>query len=174
MRELLLILLLVVPISTSLSQVTTPMQGQCQAVCLNEASAFSTLLLKEFFALDGSGYREADAVNNSDFALCKLGCGSPGFTELKLEPFKRGQTVYGTIINQRESSASPTMASTSSPVQSVTLLCADSAENNGSVFWRVALDLRNDSDDGMMAHWIDAVRRTNDDETTDTVVFGTW
>ncbi|VDO54646.1 unnamed protein product [Haemonchus placei] len=130
--------------------------------------------MKEFLALDGSGYREADAVNNSDFALCKLGCGSPGFTELKLEPFKRGQTVYDTIINQGETGGSPTMISTSSPVKSVTLLCADSAENNGSVFWRVGLEVMNNSDDGMMAHWIEAVRRINDDVSTDVVVFSTW
>ncbi|KAK6061844.1 hypothetical protein COOONC_00481, partial [Cooperia oncophora] len=137
-------------------------------------NSFQYASTKEFLALDGSGYREADAVNNSDFALCKLGCGSPGFTELKLEPFKRGQTVYRTIINQHETGGSATMASASSPIQSVTLLCADSVENNGSVFWRVGLDVRNDSDDGMIAHWIDAVRRTNDDTSTDTVVFGTW
>uniref|UniRef100_A0A7I4YZD6 non-specific serine/threonine protein kinase n=1 Tax=Haemonchus contortus TaxID=6289 RepID=A0A7I4YZD6_HAECO len=169
MREHLLILLLVIPIAICLSQVTTPTQGQCQAVCLNEYTS-----MKEFLALDGSGYREADAVNNSDFALCKLGCGSPGFTELKLEPFKRGQTVYDTIINQGETGGSPTMVSTSSPVKSVTLLCADSAENNGSVFWRVGLEVMNNSDDGMMAHWIEAVRRINDDVSTDVVVFSTW
>ncbi|KAK5969869.1 Protein kinase domain-containing protein [Trichostrongylus colubriformis] len=168
MMELLLILLLIIPISTSLPQVTAPAQGQCQAVCLNEYAS-----IKEFHALDGSGYREADALNNSDFALCKLGCRSPGFTELKLKPFKRGQAVYSAIID-RDASASVAMASTQSPIQSVTLLCADRVENNGSVFWRIELDVRNDSADGMMAHWIDAVRRTNGDESTDAIIFGTW
>ncbi|VDO65076.1 unnamed protein product [Heligmosomoides polygyrus] len=129
--------------------------------------------LKDFRALDGSAYREADAVNNSDFALCKLGCGSPGFTELKLVPFKRGQTVYGAIINQAESETA-SMASVSSPVSNVALLCADSAENNGSVFWRVGLDVRNASDDGLLAHWVEAVRRVDNDVSTDAIVFSTW
>lgn len=169
MREFHLLLIpLLIPLSTSLSQVTTPTQGQCQAVCLNEYAS-----LKDFRALDGSAYREADAVNNSDFALCKLGCGSPGFTELKLVPFKRGQTVYGAIINQAESETA-SMASVSSPVSNVALLCADSAENNGSVFWRVGLDVRNASDDGLLAHWVEAVRRVDNDVSTDAIVFSTW
>ncbi|VDL72104.1 unnamed protein product [Nippostrongylus brasiliensis] len=160
MRELLILIPLLIPLSISISQVTTPTQGQCQAICLNEYAS-----LKNFLALDGSEYRDVNSVNNSDFALCKLGCSSPGFTELKLAPFKRGQAVYGTIINQGESAE----ASASSAVTSIALLCADSAENNGSVFWRVGLNVRKNTDDGMLAHWIEAVRRTNNDPVTDTM-----
>ncbi|EYB91173.1 hypothetical protein Y032_0209g2094 [Ancylostoma ceylanicum] len=149
-----------------MSQVTTPSQGQCQAVCLREYAT-----LKEFIALDGSAYREPDVVNNSDFALCKLGCGSPGFTELKLEPFKRGQAIYATIINQDEEGVA---SAAKSPIRNVALLCADSAENNGSVFWKVGLEIRNDSEIGMLAHWVEAVRRINNDVATDTVIFSTW
>ncbi|WKY15006.1 hypothetical protein Q1695_000487 [Nippostrongylus brasiliensis] len=165
MRELLILIPLLIPLSISISQVTTPTQGQCQAICLNEYAS-----LKNFLALDGSEYRDVNSVNNSDFALCKLGCSSPGFTELKLAPFKRGQAVYGTIINQGESAE----ASASSAVTSITLLCADSVENNGSVFWRVGLNVKKNTDDGMLAHWIEAVRRTNNDPVTDTVVLSTW
>ncbi|ETN84978.1 hypothetical protein NECAME_01540 [Necator americanus] len=136
MRELLIAL--IIPLTTSISQVTTPTQGQCQAVCLRE---------------------------------CKLGCGSPGFTELKLEPFKRGQAIYATIINQDDRSV---FIASKSPIRNVALLCADSAENNGSVFWKVGLDVRNMSEDGMLAHWVEAVRRTNNDVASDTVVFSTW
>ncbi|KAK6759486.1 hypothetical protein RB195_021209 [Necator americanus] len=164
MRELLIAL--IIPLTTSISQVTTPTQGQCQAVCLREYAN-----LKEFIALDGSPYREPNVVNNSDFALCKLGCGSPGFTELKLEPFKRGQAIYATIINQDDRSV---FIASKSPIRNVALLCADSAENNGSVFWKVGLDVRNMSEDGMLAHWVEAVRRTNNDVASDTVVFSTW
>ncbi|VDM59996.1 unnamed protein product [Angiostrongylus costaricensis] len=130
--------------------------------------------LKEFVALDGTTYRDVDVMNNSDFALCKLGCGSPGFTELKLEPFKRGQTAYLAITSQKNYSAPSVMSMTSPSVRNVLLLCANSAENNGSVFWRIELDIQNRSTDGMMAHWVEAVRRDNSSHDTDTVVFSAW
>ncbi|KAJ1347589.1 hypothetical protein KIN20_002686 [Parelaphostrongylus tenuis] len=167
MRKLLLILP-IIHLTTSVSHVIST-QGQCQAICLKEYGT-----LKEFNALDGSTYRDIDVMNNSDFALCKLGCGSPGFTELKLKPFERGQTAYHAITSRNTNRAPSVTSASSPPVRSVVLLCANSAENNGSVFWRIELEIRNRSSDGMIAHWVEAVRRYNSSHGTDSVVFSAW
>lgn len=166
MREFLAILL-IIHLATSAPHVT-PSQGRCQAVCLEEYG-----ILKEFVALDGSTYYDVDVMNNSDFALCKLGCSSPGFTELKLAPFIRGQTVY-LMISSQNTDGALSMMSTLPAVRNVLLLCANRADNNGSVFWRIKLDIRNKSTDGMMAHWVEVVRRYNTSDATDNVVFSTW
>ncbi|KJH43191.1 hypothetical protein DICVIV_10790 [Dictyocaulus viviparus] len=128
---------------------------------------------KDFIALDGSLYNDVDVINNSDFALCKLGCASPEFNELKLVPFTRGQVIYQTVITQSAKRTS-SMMEVWKPILNVSLLCANTMKNNGSVFWRIELNARNESINGMMVHWVEAVRRNNTERSTESVIFSTW
>uniref|UniRef100_A0A1I7XF07 Dirigent protein n=1 Tax=Heterorhabditis bacteriophora TaxID=37862 RepID=A0A1I7XF07_HETBA len=147
----------------SFAQVTVPTSGQCQAFCLKEYALF-----KEFILLNGNSYQDVEVSNNTDFSLCKLGCHSPGFNDLTLPAFKKGQLAYENIIEH--SSNAPL---TQSPVRSVSLLCFDSFLN-GTMFGRLLFELEKRAASQFYVHYVEGVQLIHAETLMERVFWQAW